>query len=95
MERPHAHHIVFKGEFARSPAMQKALERSRAVLSKYKIDPVHDTSAMMWAENQGHTIANARMVASKLEAADKVIMAQDMSFSKAVAAMKGELQKLV
>lgn len=94
MERPHAHHIVFKGEFARSPAMQKALERSRAVLSKYKIDPVHDTSAMMWAENQGHTIANARMVASKLEAADKVIMAQDMSFSKAVAAMKGELQKI-
>ncbi|GLR36214.1 hypothetical protein GCM10011247_16110 [Pseudomonas plecoglossicida] len=94
MERPHAHHIVFKGEFARSPIMQKALERSRAILSKYKIDPVHDTSAMMWAENQGHTIANAKMVAAKLEAADNAILAQDMPFGKAVAAMKGELQKI-
>ena len=94
MERPHAHHIVFKGDFARSPGMQKALERSRAVLAKYKIDPGHDTSAMMWAENQGHTIANAKLVAGKLEAADKAIMAQDLPFNKEAFAMTGELQKI-
>lgn len=48
---------------------------------------------MMWAESQGHTIANERLVATKLEAADKAILAQDLSFGKAVSAMKGELQK--
>ncbi|EKT4464652.1 hypothetical protein QEL93_000008 [Pseudomonas putida] len=48
---------------------------------------------MMWAESQGHTIADARLVATKLEAADKAILAQDLSFGKAVSAMKGELQK--
>ncbi|WHL26940.1 hypothetical protein QJS63_20270 [Pseudomonas juntendi] len=74
--------------------MQKALERSRAVLAKYKIDPGHDTSAMMWAENQGHTIANAKLVAGKLEAADKAIMAQDLPFNKEAFAMTGELQKI-
>jgi hypothetical protein len=48
----------------------------------------------MWAENQGHTIANAKLVASKLEAADKSIMARDLPFEKAVSAMKAELQKI-
>jgi hypothetical protein len=74
--------------------MQKALERSRAVLDKYKIDAVNDPAAMMWAENQGHTIANARLVASKLEAADKAVMARDLPFKDAVSEMKSELQKI-
>lgn len=73
MTNPHAHHIVFKGEFSRSPRMQAVLERSRNVLKKYEIDAVHDTSALMWAENRGHSIANATQVANKLEAADRVI----------------------
>ncbi|WP_181432179.1 RHS repeat domain-containing protein, partial [Pseudomonas jessenii] len=94
MVKPHAHHIVFKGSFARSPGMQKALERSRAVLDKYKIDAVNDPAAMMWAENQGHTIANARLVASKLEAADTAVMARDLPFKDAVSVMKSELQKI-
>nr|ABC68366.1 unknown [Pseudomonas putida] len=64
------------------------------MLAKYKIDPGHDTSAMMWAENQGHTIANAKLVAGKLEAADKAIMAQDLPFNKEAFAMTGELQKI-
>ncbi|MEE4375881.1 RHS repeat-associated core domain-containing protein, partial [Pseudomonas alliivorans] len=94
MVRPHAHHIVFKGTFTKSPMMQKALDRSRAVLERYKIDPVHDPAAMMWAENQGHTIANAKAVASRLEAADKAIMARDLPFGSAVSEMKTELQKI-
>ncbi|MNR65176.1 hypothetical protein D3C85_1881020 [compost metagenome] len=49
---------------------------------------------MMWAENQGHTIANARLVASKLEAADKAVMARDLPFKDAVSEMKSELQKI-
>lgn len=64
------------------------------MLDRYKIDPLHDPAAMMWAENQGHTIANAKLVASKLEAADKSIMARDLPFEKAVSAMKAELQKI-
>lgn len=47
MTNPHAHHIVFKGEFSRSPRMQAVLERSRNVLKKYGVDPVNDTSALM------------------------------------------------
>ena len=94
MVRPHAHHIVFRGIFARSPLMQKSLERSRAVLKKYGIDPVHDPAAMMWAENQGHTIANARLVAAKLESADNVITAHNLRFEDAVINMKAELQAI-
>ena len=94
MIRPHAHHIVFKGDFSHLPAMQKALERSRSVLAQYKIDPVYDRSALMWAPNQGHTVANAKLVANKLEAEHKAIMAKDLPFEKAVSAMKGELQKI-
>ncbi len=94
MTRPHAHHIVFKGKFTKLPLMQKALDKSRAVLDKYKIDPAYDPAAMMWAENRGHSISNAQAVASKLEAADKLIMSKDLPFSDAVESMKGELQKI-
>ncbi|WP_248943778.1 RHS repeat domain-containing protein [Pseudomonas tremae] len=94
MIRPHAHHIVFKGEFAKLPGMQKALQRSRTVLDKYKIDPIHDPASMMWAENRGHTTANAKLVASKLEEADKIIMAKNLPFNDAASAMRTALQKV-
>ncbi|WP_263265154.1 hypothetical protein [Pseudomonas sp. RIT-PI-S] len=49
---------------------------------------------MMWAENQGHNIANAILAASKLEAAANVITRKDLPYGDAVSAMKVELQKM-
>ncbi|WP_371856621.1 hypothetical protein [Aeromonas hydrophila] len=94
MVNPHAHHIVFKGNFSRSPQMQKALNRSGEVLAKYKIDPVEDVSALMWAENKGHTVANAKLVADKLEAADRLISGKVLAPEGAVIEMKSALQKI-
>ena len=94
MPRPHAYHIVFKGEFESIPPMQTALGRSRAVMAKYNIDPVNDPDALMWAPNRGHSVANARRVADELEAADTRISSQKLAPSEATSAMKGELQKI-
>ncbi|PSJ36810.1 RHS repeat-associated core domain-containing protein [Allosphingosinicella deserti] len=94
MPRPHAHHIIYKGPFAHNPAMQSALGRSRNVMSKYGIDPVNDPDALMWAPNRGHSVANARTVASRLEAADARISAQNLPKGDATAAMKAELQQI-
>jgi RHS repeat-associated protein len=94
MPDPHAHHIVFKGDFSRSPKMQAALARSRAVMEKYGIDPVNDPDALMWAPNEAHSVANARSVASRLEAADARISQQNLSPSAATQQMKVELQKI-
>jgi RHS repeat-associated protein len=94
MTNPHAHHIVFKGEFSRSPGMQAALGRSRAVLAKYDIDPVYDKDALMWAENQGHSITNAEAVATKLEAADKAISEENLPPDQATQQMKAALQRI-
>ncbi|KQM23712.1 MULTISPECIES: RHS repeat-associated core domain-containing protein [unclassified Sphingomonas] len=94
MPRPHAHHIVFKGDFDNIPPMQTALGRSRAVMAKYNIDPVNDPDALMWAPNRGHSVTNARQVADGLEAADTRISSQNLSPADATSAMKGELQKI-
>ena len=94
MPDPHAHHIVFKGDFARSPKMQAALARSRAVMEKYGIDPVNDPDALMWAPNQAHSVANAKSVASRLEAADARIAQQNLSPTSATRQMKNELQQI-
>ncbi|WDF97244.1 hypothetical protein PSR30_12450 [Pectobacterium carotovorum subsp. carotovorum] len=74
--------------------MQAALNRSRGVLDKYGIDPVEDVSALMWAENKGHSIANAKLVADKLEAAHEVISSKGLSALKATGEMKSALQKI-
>ncbi|WP_206243736.1 RHS repeat-associated core domain-containing protein [Novosphingobium terrae] len=94
MPRPHAHHIIFKGEFADLPEMQAALGRSRTVAAKYGIDPVNDPDALMWAPNRGHSIDNAETVASRLEAADARISAQNLPKAQATATMKTELQTI-
>lgn len=96
MSKPHAHHIVYKGEFARSPKMQAALAlgRSRSVLEKYDIDPVTDVSALMWAENKGHSVANAELVADKLEASHKKINSKGLSTLEAAKEMRSALQKI-
>ncbi|MGR5209397.1 RHS repeat-associated core domain-containing protein [Vibrio rotiferianus] len=94
MNKPHAHHIVYKGEFARSPKMQAALGRSRSVLEKYDIDPVTDVSALMWAENKGHSVANAELVADKLEASHKKINSKGLATLEAAKEMRSALQKI-
>ncbi|WP_175887260.1 DUF6531 domain-containing protein [Burkholderia contaminans] len=94
MDNPHAHHIIFKGDFSRSPAMQKELARSRAIAEKYGIDPVYDTDAMMWAENQGHSIPNARAVADGMTAADAKISEMGLGKAEATSMMKAEIQRI-
>jgi len=74
--------------------MCTALGRSRSVLEKYDIDPVNDVSALMWAENKGHSIANAQSVADKLEAADKLISSKGLSILESANEMKGALQRI-
>nr|WP_264080340.1 RHS repeat-associated core domain-containing protein [Taylorella equigenitalis] len=73
MIRPHAHHIVFKGMYLHRPKLREQLIRSRNILSKYNIDPVHDMRTLMWAPNKGHSLENAKRVADMLEEADKKI----------------------
>lgn len=79
MERPHGHHIVFKGDFDHLPDMKAALERSRAVVEQYGVDPVNDVGALMWAPNKGHSVDNAELVAKKLEEADKNLRAKGIN----------------
>lgn len=74
--------------------MQAALNRSRDVLKKYDINPVEDVSALMWAENRGHTVANAKLVANKLEAAHEAISSKGLSTIEATNEMKTALQKI-
>jgi uncharacterized protein RhaS with RHS repeats len=94
MNNPHAHHIVFKGDFSRSPPMQAALNRSRSILGKYSIDPVNDPDALMWAENKGHTLVNAQNVASQLENAHSSISKLNLSADDAANSMKSALKKI-
>jgi hypothetical protein len=94
MENPHAHHIIFKGEFANNPRMQAQLARSRAIADKYGIDPVYDKEALMWAQNSGHSVTNAKAVADRLTQADAAISRQDLSPPDATAAMTAELQRI-
>lgn len=79
MENPHGHHIIFKGDFNHLPRMKAALERSRAVVEQYGVDPVNEVGALMWAPNKAHSIENARLVAQKLEEADKNLRAQGIN----------------
>ena len=73
--------------------MQAALNKSRNILDKYEINPVEDVAALMWAENKGHTIANARLVANKLEAAHVNISSMGLNKIDSVKEMRLALQK--
>ncbi len=79
MERPHGHHIIFKGDFDHLPDMKAALERSRAVVEQYGVDPVNEVGALMWAPNKGHSVENAELVAKKLEQANQNLRAQGIN----------------
>ena len=72
MDDPHAHHMVFKGNFFHRPAMRKALLRSRAVMEKHGLNWYSGRENLVWAPNKAgqHTTANAKAVADILEAAD-------------------------
>ncbi|MFC3150957.1 RHS repeat-associated core domain-containing protein [Litoribrevibacter euphylliae] len=74
MDSPHAHHIVFKGNFFHRPAMRAALLRSRAVMEKHELNWYSGKENLVWAPNvKGqHTTANAQKVADILETADEV-----------------------
>ncbi|RQU68076.1 hypothetical protein DF141_28135 [Burkholderia cenocepacia] len=94
MIKPHAHHIIFKGDFKTRPSILKQLERSRAVAKKWDIDPVYDKDALMWAPNEGHSAVNAKAVADAWEKSDARISAMDLPRAEGQAAMRAELQRI-
>lgn len=63
MQNAHGHHIAFKeggdvaGEFA---------AKSRAILEHYGIDPIQGKENLIWAQNAGHSVANAKEVLQRL-----------------------------
>jgi hypothetical protein len=74
MTRPHAHHIVFKGDYSNWPEMQKILDKSREILKKHGIDYLEGSENLVWAPNiKGqHTIPNAQKILNELIDADKI-----------------------
>jgi N-acetyl-beta-hexosaminidase len=66
MTNPHGHHIAFqKG----SNAASEYASKSREILQRFGIDPIHGKENLIWAENSGHSAANAREVLQRLTAA--------------------------
>ena len=66
MTNPHGHHIAFqKGSYEASEYASK----SREILQRFGIDPIHGKENLIWAENAGHSVANAREVLQRLTAA--------------------------
>jgi RHS repeat-associated protein len=96
MQNPHGHHIIFKGDFNHLPRMKAALERSRSIVEQYGVDPVNEVGALMWAPNRAHSVENARLVADKLEDADRSLRAQgiDPKSGCGKLAMFKELQRI-
>ncbi|WP_205880127.1 AHH domain-containing protein [Lampropedia aestuarii] len=96
MNNPHGHHIIFKGDFDSRPQIKLALERSRAIVDAYGIDPVNDIGALMWAPNKGHSKKNAGKVAQKLEEADGRLKRKGINPKSECGklAMFAELQKI-
>jgi hypothetical protein len=76
---PHGHHIIFKGDYSRSPAMRKILDRSINIANKYNVPLNFDESKVVGRSNlmiasnvKGvHTLKNAGKLADLLEKADK------------------------
>ncbi len=70
MERPHAHHTVFKSGIG---SQKPWLEQSKDILEKYNIDWYKGRENLDWAPNvKGvHTTENAKIVYEELKAADE------------------------
>ncbi len=97
MVRPHGHHIVFKGSFARD-ARGPVVAASQQLLRSYGIDVERNLSNLMWASNiKGvHTLENAEKVLKNLKRVDKVLQSRITSGlineSKAQKIMEDKLQ---
>ena len=70
MQRPHAHHILFKG--GRGKAQKALVKVGQKILLKHGIDPLWGKENLTWAPNiKGqHTIEVLREVVDELEALD-------------------------
>lgn len=67
MQKPHAHHVVVKGEFKNRNKMTQAYaEYSREVLRSYGIDPIKGLENLHWAPNKGHSNRYIKAVAREL-----------------------------
>ncbi|MFK7031627.1 RHS repeat-associated core domain-containing protein [Flavobacterium oreochromis] len=68
MERPHAHHIVFKNGH---PNQQAILKESKGILEKHDIDWLKGKENLVWAPNKNHSKEAAQKVLDELKEADK------------------------
>uniref|UniRef100_UPI0009B8F4FA RHS repeat domain-containing protein n=2 Tax=Lysinibacillus TaxID=400634 RepID=UPI0009B8F4FA len=95
--KPHGHHIVFKGSFARD-ARGPVVSASQQILRNYGIDVERNLANLMWASNiKGvHTLENAEKVLKNLKRVDKVLQSRIsrgvITDSKAQEIMEEKLQ---
>lgn len=48
-------------------------------MEQYGVDPLNEVGALMWAPNKTHSVENAKLVAQKVEEADKNLRAQGIN----------------
>ncbi len=75
MDRPHAHHIVFKN--GRGKEMRKVLKESKAILEKHGIDWLKGKENLVWAPNKNHSIKAATTVRDALKKADSLFSTRE------------------
>ena len=63
MTNPHGHHIAFQNG---SNAASAYAAKSREILERFGFDAIHGKENLIWAENAGHSVANAREVLQRL-----------------------------
>jgi hypothetical protein len=68
MARPHGHHIVFKE--GRPGPVRDVLAESKQILERHGVDWYTGRENLIWAPNQGHSLANAEAVRDALRAAE-------------------------
>jgi hypothetical protein len=97
LTNPHSHHIVFKGVF--NDIRGIPVRNSQAILQRFNIDVINDTSNLMWASNikDVHTAINAQKIYDRLSAVEKELTLQldqgVITPAQAQASMKEELQR--
>lgn len=63
MTNAHGHHIAFQEGVG---AASTYAAKSREILERFGIDPIHGKENLIWARNAGHSVANAHEVLERL-----------------------------
>jgi len=92
MERPHAHHIVFK---TGSAAAKPFLQTSKAILKEHGIDFLYGKENLIWAPNKNHSAEAAEKVTKALVAANrKKVAGKTVTKAQRKAKVKAALRRM-